>query len=217
LVDERVLKTLINKEVKTMKATSDGAKRIMYCLKSKPVITTMFNAEELPMILETGSNIVFILKSDIFIIESIVEKIREAGKLSFVHFDLVEGIGKDKMGIAYLAEKVGIDGIVTTKNSIILEAKRFGLLTVQRLFVFDSVSLENGIKMTKGSQPDAIEVLPGMVCQRIMDRIRKEVDVPVIAGGLMIDINDFNAALKSGVIGISTSSRELWRWQDERK
>jgi glycerol uptake operon antiterminator len=198
-----------------MRTSAEGAKRIAYCLKSKPVITTLVNAEELPAILETGSNIVFILKSDIFMIESIVEEIRDAGKLSFIHFDLVEGIGKDKMGVAYLANKIGIDGIVTTKNNIINEAKKLDLLTVQRLFVFDSVSLENGIKMTKSSQPDSIEVLPGMVCQRIMDRIRKEVDVPVIAGGLMIDLGDFNAALKSGVIGISTSSKELWRWQDE--
>ena len=69
--------------------------------------------------------------------------------------------------------------------------------------------------MIKASNPDAIEVLPGMVCQRIMERIRAEVDVPVIAGGLMIDLEDFDTALKSGVIGISTSSKELWRWQDE--
>ena len=69
--------------------------------------------------------------------------------------------------------------------------------------------------MIKASNPDAIEVSPGMVCQRIMERIRAEVDVPVIAGGLMIDLEDFDTALKSGVIGISTSSKELWRWQDE--
>ncbi|WP_106769819.1 glycerol-3-phosphate responsive antiterminator [Paenibacillus faecalis] len=198
-----------------MKASVNGAERIAYCLKRKPIITSLLNVDELPSVLETDSNIVFILKTDIFVIDSIVEQIREAGKLSFVHFDLIEGIGKDRTGIAYLAEKVGIDGIVTTKNSAITEAKKWGLLTVQRLFVFDSVSLDNGIRMTKASGPDAIEVLPGMVCQRIMDRIRKELDVPVIAGGLMIDLEDFDTALKSGVIGISTSSKELWRWQDE--
>lgn len=198
-----------------VKTSAGGAQRIAYCLKRKPIITSLMNADELASVLETDSNIVFILKTDIFVIESVVEQIREAGKLSFVHFDLIEGIGKDKTGVAYLAEKVGIDGIVTTKNTAIVEAKKLGLLTVQRLFVFDSVSLDNGIKMTKASDPDAIEVLPGMVCRRIMDRIRAEVDVPVIAGGLMIDLEDFDTALKSGVIGISTSSKELWRWQDE--
>ncbi|WP_280521361.1 glycerol-3-phosphate responsive antiterminator [Paenibacillus mangrovi] len=174
----------------------------------------MVNTQELPSILQSTSNIVFVLKADIFSIEGIVEQIRDAGKLSFIHFDLIDGIGKDKLGVAYMAEKIGIDGIVTTKSSIITEGKKHGLMTVQRLFVFDSVSLDNGIKITKASQPDAIEVLPGMVCSRIMKRIRDEVDVPVIAGGLMVDLNDLEAALGSGAIGISSSSKELWKWQD---
>ncbi|WP_235439926.1 glycerol-3-phosphate responsive antiterminator [Paenibacillus sp. DMB20] len=99
-----------------VKASVGGAQRIAYCLKRKPIITSLMNVDELPSVLETDSNIVFILKTDIFVIESVVEQIREAGKLSFVHFDLIEGIGKDKTGVAYLAEKVGIDGIVTTKK-----------------------------------------------------------------------------------------------------
>ncbi|MFX3635500.1 MAG: glycerol-3-phosphate responsive antiterminator [Candidatus Pristimantibacillus sp.] len=197
-----------------MKRTTGSFDRLDYCLKRKPIITSLVNKEELPNILQSTSNIVFILKSDIIAIESIVEQIRDAGKLSFIHFDLIDGIGKDKMGVAYMAEKIGIDGIVSTKSTIITEAKKYGLMTVQRLFVFDSVSLDNGIKMTKVSQPDAIEVLPGMVCSRIMKRIRSEVDVPVIAGGLMVDLHDLETALNNGVIGISTSSKELWSWQD---
>jgi glycerol uptake operon antiterminator len=180
-----------------MKVKSESFDRLAYCLKRKPVITSLVNKEELPSILQSTSNIVFVLKSDIFSIEPIVEQIREAGKLSFIHFDLIDGIGKDKMGVTYMAEKIGIDGIVTTKSSIITEGKKHGLMTIQRL-----------------SQPDAIEVLPGMVCSRIMQRIRDEVDVPVIAGGLMVDLSDLEAALKSGAIGISTSSKELWKWQD---
>ncbi|HIW32650.1 MAG TPA: glycerol-3-phosphate responsive antiterminator [Candidatus Paenibacillus intestinavium] len=197
-----------------MKKTTESFDRLDYCLKRKPVITSLVNKDELPNILKSTSNIVFILKSDIIAIEAIVEQIREAGKLSFIHFDLIDGLGKDKMGVAYAAEKIGVDGIVTTKSTIITEAKKYGLMTVQRLFVFDSVSLDNGMKMTKVSGPDAIEVLPGMVCSKIMKRIRSEVDVPVIAGGLMVDLNDLETALSNGVIGISTSSKELWDWQD---
>lgn len=207
--------TVIQHGVMMMKVNSESYDRLAYCLKRKPIITSLVNKEELPSILQSTSNIVFVLKSDIFSIEAIVEQIRDAGKLSFIHFDLIDGIGKDKMGVAYMAEKIGIDGIVTTKSSIITEGKKHGLMTIQRLFVFDSVSLDNGIKITKTSQPDAIEVLPGMVCTRIMQRIRDEVNVPVIAGGLMVDLTDLEAALKSGAIGISSSSKELWKWQDE--
>ncbi|CAH0117627.1 MULTISPECIES: glycerol-3-phosphate responsive antiterminator [unclassified Paenibacillus] len=199
-----------------MRGNTAGIHGLAYGLKHKPVITSLVNKDELPSILESTSNIVFILKADIFTIGSIVEQIRDAGKLSFVHFDLLEGIGKDKMGVVFMAEHIGIDGIVTTKGSIISEAKKCGLMTVQRLFVFDSVSLDNGIKMTKSSQPDAIEVLPGMVCSQIMGRIQEELNVPVIAGGLMKDLDDLKAALNSGAIGISTSSKELWRWQDSQ-
>lgn len=193
----------------------EGSQRISYCLKRRPVIASLMSAEELPVLLNTSASVIFIVKSDIFMIDAVVERIREAGKLSFIHFDLIEGLGKDRAGLAYLADKVGADGIVTTKNSIIAEAKKLGLLTVQRLFVLDSVSLDNGIKIIKSSEPDAIEVLPGLVCKRIVGKIRKELDIPIIAGGLISEPEDFREALDSGVIGISTSSRELWRLQDE--
>jgi len=196
--------------------TTSGIDTITYCLKRKPVIATMVHESDLSEILQTTSNIVCVLKADVFTLSETVNRIREAGKLSFIHFDLVEGLGKDKVGVAYLAKTIGSDGIITTKSSIISEANKLGLITVQRVFTFDSVSLDNGIKLAKASKPDAIEVLPGMVCSKIMGRIRKQTDIPVIAGGLMVDMDDLNSAIQSGAIGISTSSKELWRWQDQQ-
>lgn len=201
-------------EVQTAVKSSSGAQALCYALKNKPVIATLVHEADLQKIIRTSSNIVFILKTDIFSIEQMVQDIQGSGKLAFVHIDLLDGIGKDRAGVLYLADKVGIDGIVTTKAPIIAEAKKSGLTAIHRLFVFDSVSLDNGLKLTKSSQPDAIEVLPGIVTPRIMKRVREETDVPVIAGGLMTDIQDVDHALKSGVIGISTSTKELWDWQD---
>lgn len=189
---------------------------IRYALKNKPVITSLVADEALEPLLKTSSNIAFILAGDIFSVEKKVEKIKEAGKLAFVHFDLIAGIGKDQMGVRYLAEKIGADGVVTTRSNIILAGKRHGMLTVQRLFAFDSVSIDNGIKVIKSTQPDAIEVLPGMVIPRIIQRIHKELDLPVIAGGLITDLQDLEAALDCGAIGISTSAKKLWQWQDNK-
>ena len=143
-----------------------------------------------------------------------VAKIQEAGKLAFVHFDLIAGIGKDQMGVRFLAHKIGADGLVTTRSNIILTAKQHHLLTIQRLFAFDSVSIDNGIKVIKGTQPDAIEVLPGMVVPRIVDRITMKLDLPIIAGGLITELTDVETALKCGAIGISTSTQQLWQWQE---
>lgn len=188
---------------------------LRYVLKNKPIITSLVAEEDLEELIKTTSNIAFILTGNIFSLKNVSDRLKEAGKLIFVHIDLMEGIGKDKWGIQYLAEEIGIDGVVTTRSNIIIAAKHYGLITIQRLFVFDSVSLDKGINVIKSSQPDAIEVLPGMVIPRVIKKIHKEVDVQVIAGGLIIDLQDVQTALESGAIGISTSTKELWHWQDK--
>lgn len=189
---------------------------LQYALKNKPIITSLVKDDDLEPMLETTSNITFLLTGTIFSLEKMVERIKDAGKLVFVHIDLIEGIGKDQTGVQYLAEQIGIDGIVTTRSNIIPAAKRHGLITIQRLFVFDSVSMDKGIQVIKSSKPDAIEVLPGMVIPRIIKRIQAELQLPVIAGGLIIDLHDLKCALDSGAIGVSTSAKELWHWQDSR-
>ena len=143
-----------------------GSDTIRYALKDKPVITSLVANGDLDALLNTSSTIAFVLVGDIFSIERTVAKIQEAGKPAFVHFDLIAGIGKDQMGVRFLAHKIGADGLVTTRSNIILTAKQHHLLTIQRLFAFDSVSIDNGIKVIKGTQPVAIEVLPGMVVPR---------------------------------------------------
>lgn len=187
---------------------------IRYALKNKPIITSLVDDNDLGQLLETSSNLAFILSGDIFSVEKAVAKIKAVGKLVFVHFDLIAGIGKDQMGVRYLADKIGADGLVTTRSNIILAGKRQKMLTVQRLFALDSVSIDNGIRVIKSTQPDAIEVLPGMIIPRIIHRIHKELDIPVIAGGLITDVHDLEAVLACGAIGISTSSKKLWQWQD---
>src|SRR5690625_1065761 len=91
---------------------------IRYALKNKPVIASLVDDEALRPLLETSSNMAFILSGDIFSLEKTVEKIKAAGKLVFVHFDLIAGIGKDQMGVRYLADKIGVDGLVTTRSNI---------------------------------------------------------------------------------------------------
>lgn len=193
-----------------------GMTTIRYALKHKPMITSLLTDEDMDDLLATSSNISFLLAGDIFSLEKMVARVRDAGKLVFVHFDLIAGIGKDNAGVRFLADQVGADGIVTTRSNIVLASKRHNMMTVQRLFALDSVSIDNGMRVIKTTQPDAIEVLPGIVVPRIIERIHREIDVPVIAGGLITDLFDVEAALACGAVGISTSAKKLWQWQDER-
>ena len=199
-----------------MKIQDVNVQTISYALRNKPVITSIVSDQDLEHVLQTTSTIVFLLTGNIFTLKKITEHVQKAGKLMFVHFDLVEGMGKDAESVRYLAEVIKADGIVTTRSNIILTAQKCGLMTIQRLFVFDSVSLDNGIKIVKSSKPDAVEVLPGIVVPRVMNRLRQEIGLPVIAGGLISELEDLECALAHGAIGVSTSSKVLWKWQDEQ-
>ena len=65
--------------------------------------------------------------------------------------------------------------------------------------------------MVDKSKPDAIEVLPGLILPKIMDRIRSRSPIRVIAGGLITTPQEIQEILSSGAIGISTTSAKLLR------
>jgi glycerol uptake operon antiterminator len=188
---------------------------IQYALKKKPVISSIISDDDYEIILKSTSNIVFFEYGNIFTLKDLVAKFKDIGKLVFVHIDLIDGIGKDGYGIKYLADYIGVDGIVTIRSNLISMAKQSNLIAVQRCFILDSASLEKSIKVIKSSQPDVIELLPGLVIPKVFQKIRSEVAIPIIAGGLITDKFDLDVALTNGAIGVSTSSKELWKWQDE--
>ncbi|CCC57996.1 Glycerol uptake operon antiterminator regulatory protein [Caloramator australicus RC3] len=51
--------------------------------------------------------------------------------------------------------------------------------------------------------------MPGLA-YKVIKKIHRHINVPVIAGGLILDKSDVENALSSGAVGISTSSRDLW-------
>lgn len=56
----------------------------------------------------------------------------------------------------------GVDGVITTKPSLIKVIKNEGLIAIQRLFMLDSRSLETGIKSILEDKPHAVEIMPGL-------------------------------------------------------
>ncbi|AQS55949.1 MAG: glycerol-3-phosphate responsive antiterminator [Novibacillus thermophilus] len=47
-----------------------------------------------------------------------------------------------------------------------------------------------------------------------LKRIGMKHHLPIMAGGLITELTDVETALKCGAIGISTSTQQLWQWQD---
>lgn len=178
-------------------------------LNDNPVIAAVKDEEHLEKALKSACNIIFLLYGSISNVKDIVDKAHENGKVIFLHLDLTEGFSKDGAAVEYIANRIKPDGIISTRAHQIKCAKDFGLLTVQRLFIIDSLSIENTVKSAKSVSPDAIEIMPGIM-PRIIKDLSEKLDVPLIAGGLISYKDDVISALNSNAHGVSTTAADIW-------
>lgn len=180
-------------------------------LKKYPIIAAVKNEEELKASLKTKCQIVFILYGDICNIEKIAEAISSADKIAIVHMDLIGGLSSSDIAVQYLVENTKVDGIISTKSSLLKKAHEEGLITVQRVFMIDSMSLNNLQYHIKHGYADFIEILPGVLPKAIR-AIANSSDIPIIAGGLVSDSDDVKIILEAGAIAVSTSNNTLWSY-----
>lgn len=158
---------------------------------------------------ESGVEMIFMLAPNILELSTQVEVAHKAGKKFFIHLDLAEGIGKDEFGIEYAKEQ-GVDGIISTRTNVIKLAKKAGLFTVQRFFILDSQSVDTTIETAKASKADMIEIMPGVV-SKVIRKLKGEVLVPIVAGGLIETADEINDAISAGAAAISSGKKEFWR------
>ena len=150
-----------------------------------------------------------LLTSNILNIKNIVRRVKSANRRIFLHLDLLEGISKNSMGIKYIAQEIKPDGVITTRANLINCAKTEGLFTIQRIFVLDSLAIDTAVKSIKNVNPDAIEILPAVI-PKIIRRICQRTRHPIIAGGLIEDIQEVREALKEGAWAISVTKEDIW-------
>ncbi len=174
----------------------------------KQIIAATRSDEEFSLALQSDTEIVFDLCADILTLTKKIKAAHDAKKRLFIHIDLAEGVGRDKSGITLL-KKMGIDGIISTKVSLIKLARESGLHTVQRFFIVDSRSVQTTIEAVKSSRPDMIEIMPATV-GKVISRLAGELNTPIIAGGLIETHSEVASALLSGAAAVSTGAKSLW-------
>jgi glycerol uptake operon antiterminator len=178
---------------------------------ANPVIAAVRDVSGLYSALKSPVEFVFLLDASLMNIRQRVQQIKGAGKKAFVHLDMVAGLGKDAGALEFLWEDCRPDGVILTKPNMIQTARHLGFITVQRLFVLDSLSVQTGLKIANESRPDFIEVMPGAVVAKIIAQIRQKSSVPVIAGGLVENRDEVAELLKAGALAVSTSKTDLWK------
>ncbi|MDO4437870.1 MAG: glycerol-3-phosphate responsive antiterminator [Eubacteriales bacterium] len=180
-------------------------------VEANPVIAAVKDEKGLRECCELEDiKVVFILFGDVCSIGDIVDQIKQAGKIAMVHIDLVNGLSGKDIVVDFIKNNTRADGIISTKAAIIKRAKELGLYTIFRVFVIDSIALENIKNQFHVVQPDFIEILPGAM-PRIISKICDIIHQPVIAGGLISDKESVIAALEAGAISVSTTNPDIWK------
>lgn len=180
-------------------------------LEENPIVAAIKDETGLEAALRTEVGIIFILHGNICSLPKLVERIKLSGRLAIVHVDLIDGLSNDDSVLDYIKNVAHADGIITTKLNLIQYGKKIGLYTIHRYFVLDSMALQNIIKQSHTHvQPDAIEILPGVLQPKIIRYITKHSKVPVMCGGLVTVKEDVINSLRNGAIAVSTTRQDIW-------
>lgn len=174
-----------------------------------PVIAAVRTPEDFEKALDSKVRILAMVGGDVFKAKPQILKAKKKGCLVFFHIDLVEGIGKDASGIHFAKEEFGIDGVQSTRTHILKLARHERLITIHRLFVNDFQGLKSGMTLVESSNPDFVELTPGII-PRIIRKVTNEQQRPVIASGLVATENDVKVLLEAGASNIVCSSQNLW-------
>ena len=175
-------------------------------LEQNPVIAAIAD-DKWEEALKSPVQVIFYLSANLLTLKQKIEQAHGAGKIIMIHLDLAEGIGRDRTGLRFVAS-CGADGILSTKGQLIRFGKEIGLFTVQRFFAVDSSGAASIGEMFRSTNPDLIEIMPGVVTKVIKQYAQN--GIPVIAGGLLQTNAEVMDALGSGAVAVSIGKPELW-------
>ncbi len=184
-------------------------KDFLTLIKKKPSIPGIKDDDDLRQVLKLESKVVFVLYGSVLTIQSIVSKLKQSGKIVLVNIDLIEGFASKDIVVKYFKQNTLADGILSSKASAIKAAKALGMIAIHRFFVIDSFSYSNLAKQVDLSKPDCVEILPGCM-PKVISWIVKDVRLPLIAGGLVCDREEAEAALNAGATAISSTNKTVW-------
>ncbi|TCI39782.1 MULTISPECIES: glycerol-3-phosphate responsive antiterminator [unclassified Exiguobacterium] len=178
--------------------------------ENQSILPALRDMRDVEIFLESEFAIGVLLEIHISRLDAVFRLLETHGKQVFVHLDLIQGLKADEFATEYICQSYKPYGIISTKGNVILKAKQKQVKTVQRLFLIDSSSLEKSYRLINRTQPDYIEVLPGLVPKYIR-LVKEQTGIPVFAGGLITSLDEVEQALAAGATVVTTSDQTLWR------
>lgn len=179
---------------------------------SQPVLPAVNKIKDVEAVIASPLQHMVLLGGHIGQLKSVVELAKAHGKQIFLHADLIDGLKNDEHAADFLCQFIQPAGIISTRASVVMRTKQRGLIAIQRMFLIDSDAMERSYRVIEKSNPDFIEVLPGIIPEAIQE-VKRQTGIPVIAGGLIKSQQHIEAALEAGATAITTSRKELWTYR----
>lgn len=173
-------------------------------LEKHSIIAAVKDEETLDLVFRSEIKIVFLLFGKICEMAALTEKLKKSGKDVYIYIDLIDGLRADKEGLRFIANDIQPRGIISTKNILIRQANDLGLRSVLRIFMIDSSAYSTGLKSIKSSTPTFVEIMPGLVFD-VIYQLHQDIDIPIIAGGMIKTEVQVQQAYQNGATAVSTS------------
>lgn len=174
------------------------------------IIPSCFSMRDFEKFLECPLETGIFVEVHVAQLKNVYRLAKQYNKRMIYHLDMIQGLKNDEYAAEYICQEFKPQGVISTKSNIILKAKQKGVTAIQRIFLLDSRALEKSFQQVAKSRPDYIEVLPGIIPAMIKE-VKEELQIPVLAGGLIRTEEEVKNALAAGAAAITTSKTELWR------
>jgi glycerol uptake operon antiterminator len=187
----------------------------MRTLASLPLTTTVIpvvdNRPALEHALAIHAGVIFIARYDLFEVEALLRTHGGHRPALFVYADQMEGVNADQAGLRFLAEQVGVRGIISLRPSTLALARELGLEAIQRLFALDSTGWETARNAFVAAVVSMVEIAPALVLPYLGASLTEQLGVPFLASGLVTSRQQIDRILATGACAVATSRRELWK------
>ncbi|PLR75920.1 glycerol-3-phosphate responsive antiterminator GlpP [Bacillus sp. V3-13] len=174
------------------------------------IIPAAKNMKQFELFLESSCDFGVLLEIHIAQLKHVSQMACQCNKKILIHADLVHGLKNDEYATEFLCQEIKPFGIISTRPNVIVKAKQKGVLAIQRIFLLDSQAMERGYSLLKTTKADYVEVLPGII-PRIIRQMSENINIPILAGGLVQTEEEVASAIHAGAIAVTTSRVELWK------
>ncbi|RSK26071.1 glycerol-3-phosphate responsive antiterminator [Bacillus sp. HMF5848] len=180
-------------------------------LKHQKLIPAIRNMKDLEVMIKSSFTYGVFLDLHVAQVKNVVSLAKSHGKEMFLHVDMIHGLKSDEYATEFIIQEIKPAGIISTRGNVIMKAKQKGIISIQRLFLIDQTALEKSYQVIEKTQPDYIELLPG-VLPNFIQEVREKTGRNILAGGLIRTVEDIETAIEAGAEAVTTSNKDLWKY-----